>query len=195
MMARTELRGVRVRLRDFIPEDIDDVFRYASDPVVTWQAGWEPHRTPFESMTYIRRCLSDDWGPITFAIEHVPESRVIGVVDIRMISRLWGVGEIGYTLTRAYWGQGFNVEAGKLLLQYGFKDMCLRRIQAVCDADNRRSYRTMEKLGMVRERILPRVHTATGRRIDRFVYSILRREWERQETGDCRALQAEKATE
>jgi len=179
-MARTELCGARVRLRDFIPEDTDDVFRYASDPVVTRYAGWEPHGTPFDSMAYIKRCLSDQWGPITFAIEHLPEGRVIGVVDIRVISRLWGVGEIGYTLARVYWGQGFNVEAGKLLLQYGFTGMGLRRIQAVCDTDNRRSYRTMEKLGMVRERILSRARSASGRRVDRFVYSILRREWERQ---------------
>jgi ribosomal-protein-alanine N-acetyltransferase len=191
MMARTELRGERVRLRDFIPEDIEDVYRYASDPVVTRYAGWEPHRTPFDSMTYIKRCLSDDWGPITFAIEHVPESRVIGVVDIRIISRLWGVGEIGYTLARAYWGRGFNVEAGRLLLQYGFKGIGLRRIQAVCDVDNRRSFRTMEKLGMVRERVLPCVRTATGRCVDRFVYSILRREWERQTNAEWRTQNAE----
>ncbi len=186
MMARTELRGDRVRLRDFIAEDIDDVFTYASDPLVTRYAGWEPHRTPFESMAYIRRCLSDDWGPITFAIEHVAESRVIGVVDIRIVSRLWGVGEIGYTLARAYWGRGFNVEAGQLLLAYGFNDMGLRRIQAVCDVDNRRSYRTMEKLGMVRERLVPRVRTANGRAVDRYVYSILRREWERCRPWDGR---------
>ena len=180
MMAHMELRGERVRLRDFIPEDIDDVFSYASDPLVTHHAGWEPHRTPFDSMAYIRRCLSDDWGPITFAVEHMPESRVIGVVDIRIISRLWGVGEIGYTLARPYWGRGFNVEAGKLLLRFGFREMVLRRIQAVCDIDNRRSYRTMEKLGMTRERVLSRVRTSSGRRIDRFVYSILRREWARR---------------
>jgi ribosomal-protein-alanine N-acetyltransferase len=90
------------------------------------------------------------------------------------------VGEIGYTLARTYWGQGFNVEAGRLVLQYGFNEMALRRIQAVCDIDNRRSFRTMEKLGMTRERMLPGVLTATGRRADRFVYSILRREWDRQ---------------
>jgi ribosomal-protein-alanine N-acetyltransferase len=183
MMAHTELRGGRVRLRDFIPEDTDDVFRYASDPVVTRYSGWDPHCTPFDSMAYIKRCLSDDWGPITFAVEHVTEGHVIGVVDIRIISRLWGVGEIGYTLARAYWGRGFNVEAGKLLLQYGFKDMSLRRIQAVCDVDNRRSYRTMEKLGMVRERVLTRARPAAGRCVDRIVYSILRREWERQEAS------------
>ncbi|MBI3784330.1 MAG: GNAT family N-acetyltransferase, partial [Deltaproteobacteria bacterium] len=107
------------------------------------------------------------------------QRRVIGVVDIRIVSRLWGVGEIGYTLSRAYWGQGFNVEAGRLLINYGFYELSLRRIQAVCDTSNRRSYRTMEKLGMIRERVLERVPSRRGYPVDRFVYSVLRREWER----------------
>ncbi len=180
MMAGTELHGERVRLRDFRPEDIEDVFVYASDPIVTHYAGWTPHRTPFDSMAYIKRCLSDDWGPITFAVEILATGRVIGVMDIRIVSRLWGIGEIGYTLARAYWGQGFNVEAGRLLLDFGFSALALRRIQAVCNVDNRRSYRTMEKLGMVRERVLPQVRQPNGRTADRVVYSIRRREWELQ---------------
>jgi [ribosomal protein S5]-alanine N-acetyltransferase len=184
MMASMELHSGRVRLRNFRAADIEDVFRYASDPVVTRNAGWEPHRTPHDSMTYIQRCLADDWGPITFAVEHVGEQRVIGVVDIRIVSRLWGLGEIGYTLARDYWGQGLNVEAGRLLLEYGFRHLGMRRIQAVCDTDNRRSYRTMEKLGMMRERIIPRVRVYNGRIVDRFVYSILRREWEPRQRGE-----------
>ena len=178
MRAGTELRGDRVRLRDFLPEDIDDVFVYASDPIVTQSAGWTPHRTPFDSMEYIQRCLSDTWGPITFAVENLATARVIGVVDIRIVSRLWGIGEIGYTLARAAWGQGFNVDAGGLVLDYGFRTIALRRIQAVCNADNRRSYRTMEKLGMVRERLVPNVRLPDGRTVDRVVYAILRREWD-----------------
>lgn len=179
-MAGTELRGERVRLRDFLPEDIDDVFAYASDPAVTRSAGWTPHRTPFDSMAYIQRCLSDDWGPITFAVENLATARVIGVMDIRIVSRLWGTGEIGYTLARTSWGQGFNVEGGRLLLDYGFRVIGLRRIQAVCNADNHRSYRTMEKLGMLRERLLPAVRLPDGRTADRVVYSIMRRDWETQ---------------
>ncbi len=180
MMAGMELRSRRVLLRDLRPEDIDDVFSYASDPLVTRYAGWEPHRTPYESMLYIQRCLADDWGPITFAVEYLGTEHVIGVVDIRIISRLWGLGEIGYTIARSYWGQGFNVEAGRLLMEYGFRHLGLRRIQAVCDVDNKRSFRTMEKLGMVRERVIngPRRHN--GVPIDRYLYSILRREWTRR---------------
>jgi ribosomal-protein-alanine N-acetyltransferase len=180
MMAGVEMRGQRVLLRDLRAEDIDDVFVYASDPLVTRHAGWEPHRSPYESMLYIQRCLADDWGPITFAVELMEEECVIGVVDIRIISRLWGLGEIGYTLARSYWGKGFNVDAGGLLIDYGFRHLALRRIQAVCDTDNKRSFRTMEKLGMVRERVISGPHRRNGLPMDRFLYSLLRREWERR---------------
>jgi ribosomal-protein-alanine N-acetyltransferase len=183
MRAGTQLRGERIVLRDFRPTDTNDVFRYASDPMVTRYAGWVPHRTPFDSMAYIQRCLDQAWGPITFAVECMSEGRVVGVVDIRVVSRLWGVGEIGYTLARSHWGKGFNVEAGTLLLHFGFDQLGLRRIQAVCDVFNRRSYRTMEKLGMTREQIVADVRNQRGERVDRVMYSILRREWRRSTSG------------
>lgn len=180
MRSDIELNGEHIRLRNFRPEDTDDVFAYASDPVVTRHAGWIPHRTPYDSMAYIQRCLDNDWGPITFAVESLTDERVIGVVDIRVVSRFWAVGEIGYTLGRAYWGKGFNVEAGLLLLTYGFDRLGLRRIQAVCDVFNRRSYRTMEKLGMVREQIVANLRNQRGESVDRVMYSILRRDWRRR---------------
>lgn len=180
MRSDTQLQGERIRLRDFRPEDTDDVFAYASDPMVTRYAGWIPHRTPYDSMAYIQRCLDRDWGPITFAVELMADGHVIGVVDIRIVSRFWGVGEIGYTLARSCWGKGFNVEAGGLLLAYGFEKLGLRRIQAVCDVFNRRSYRTMEKLGMVREQIVANLRNQRGEPVDRVVYSILKRQWPRR---------------
>lgn len=180
MRSDTQIYGERICLRDFRPEDTDDVFEYASDPMVTRYAGWIPHRTPYDSMAYIQRCLDRGWGPITFAVESIAEGRVIGVVDIRVVSRFWGVGEIGYTLARTCWGKGFNVEAGALLLAYGFEKLGLRRIQAVCDVFNRRSYRTMEKLGMVREQIVTNRRNQRGEPVDRVMYAILRRQWLRR---------------
>jgi len=180
MRANTELCGARVRLRDFRVSDSDDVFAYASDPIVTGYAGWRPHRSPYDSSLYIQNCLADSWSPITFAVEHVIDRRVIGVVDIRAISRLWAVGEIGYTLARQYWGKGYNLEAGTLLMDYGFERLGMRRIRAVCDTDNRRSYRTMEKLGMIRDGVIAGACVRDGCPVDRVVYSMLRKEWQRR---------------
>jgi len=173
------LLGPRLRLRPFEHTDVDAVFAYASDPEITRYVEWQPHRTFGDSARYIERCLEDHADLQTFAVEHLERQRVIGAVDLRMVSRLWRIGEIGYTIARPYWGQGYNVEAGLLVINYGFLELGLRRIQAICDVGNRRSYRTMEKLGMIREMIIYRARFENGWPIDRYRYSIRRREWER----------------
>lgn len=164
-------------MRPFRLEDVDDVFGYASDPVVTRLAGWQPHRSPFDTLAYIQRCCGDEWGPITFAVAHRAEGRVIGVVDIRILSRLRRIGEIGYTLARPYWGRGLNVEAGGLLLGYGFERLRLRRIRAMCALNNKRSVRTMEKLGMQHHRTLAEPSDGGGPPAFRLVYEIWKSDW------------------
>jgi len=173
------LQGERIRLRPFDLADVEDVFAYASDPQTTRYVGWDPHRTRHDSTLYIQRCRAEHDGLSTFAVEHLERRRVIGAVDLRLVSRIWRIGEIGYTIARPYWGQGYNVEAGRLLIDFGFITLGLRRIQAICDVANRRSYRTMEKLGMIRDMIVYHARFENGRPIDRYRYSIRRREWER----------------
>jgi len=177
--------GERVALRPFRPADAADVFRYASDPRVARAAGWEPHRTPLDSLAYIERTMARAWGPLTLAVELLERARVVGVVDLRVEGRWQRSGVIGYSLAPAFWGCGLMVEAGALLLRYGFAERRLHRIRAVCDPANRRSFRTMEKLGMVREIERPSVLDRYGRRIERLAYAIERAEWLRR-GGDAR---------
>lgn len=174
------LQGQRIVLRPFRPEDVDDVFAYASDPETTRFVEWEPHRNRQETATYIERCRLPSRDCFTFAVEHRRLIRVIGAVDIRVLNRVWRTGEIGYTIARPFWGQGYNIEAGELLLRFGFEELRLRRIQALCDVANRRSYRTMEKLGMVRDRVILQARFDRGIPIDRYCYVITRRAWERR---------------
>lgn len=174
---RPRLRSARLELRPFRPEDVDDVFAYASDPVVTRAAGWEPHRTPMDTIAYIQQCMMPGWGPITCAIELRGEARVVGVVDLRVVSRFWGVGEIGYSLARPYWGRGLGSEAAEAMLDYGFEQLQLRRIRAVCRPQNRRSLATMRRLGMQPD---PPLDPATTGGEVRLSYSIRRADWRRQ---------------
>jgi ribosomal-protein-alanine N-acetyltransferase len=171
------LHGERVTLRRFQPSDAADVFAYASDPEVTRFIEWPPHRTIEDSVTYVTRRLKPLGGLISLAIEYRAVGRVIGAVDLRVTSRLRQIAEIGYTIARPFWGQGINVEATQLLIDFAFRELNLRRIQAVCDIDNRRSYRTMEKLGMTRDCVIPNARYRDGTLIDRYRYSILRRDW------------------
>ena len=175
------LLGRRVRLRLFEANDVEAVFAYAGSHLVTRYLEWEPHRTRADSARFIaasRRRLAD--GFAIFAVERTDSGEVLGACELRVVDHIHRIGEIGYALAPPFWGQGYNVDAGSLLLDYGFAGLQLLRIQGMCDIDNRRSFRTMEKLGMVRERILPRYRWRDGRYSDRFLYGILWREWARQ---------------
>ena len=174
------LIGTRVQLRCFRPDDVKDVFAFASDPHVSRFVEWEPHRSPQESAAYIRRCLEPNRRCLTLAVELREAHRVVGTVDVRVVSWLRRRGEIGYTIARPYWGTGINIEAGRLLLDYSFRELHLWRILAACDVANRRSYRTMEKLGMARNRRIARARLEGGTPIDRYEYSISWWQWRRQ---------------
>lgn len=183
-MMETPLDGTRVRLRPFEASDVVGVFAYAGSPLVTRYLEWEPHADLADSARFIEACRRRE-SPhcLALAIERRSSGTVLGACEIRVVDAIHRVGEIGYALAPVHWGQGYNVEAGTLLLDYGFAEMHLLRIQGKCDVDNRRSFRTMEKLGMVRERLLPRYRVRDGRHVDRFIYGILWREWARYMAG------------
>ncbi len=62
--------------------------------------------------------------------------------------------EIGYSLSRAYWGQGLATEALHLVIQFSFRELHLHRLEAQYDIRNPASHRVMEKCGMRQEGIL-----------------------------------------
>lgn len=89
--------------------------------------------------------------------------------------------ELGWTIHRNYWKQGFGTEMAKALLNFGFGTLGLRRIIAGCNAKNTASYLIMERIGMRREAQFIRVQrensAPNGEWCDRFQYAILYDEW------------------
>ena len=59
--------------------------------------------------------------------------------------------EIGWRLGRHGWGQGFASEAALAALRHGFSDPRVPRIAAITAADNEKSWRVMERIGMSRD--------------------------------------------
>ncbi len=62
-----------------------------------------------------------------------------------------GLLELGYRYTRAAWGQGVATEAGRAVLDHGFRVISLDPIAAVAHPDNLASRRVLEKLGFRNE--------------------------------------------
>jgi RimJ/RimL family protein N-acetyltransferase len=56
--------------------------------------------------------------------------------------------EIGWRLAQAYWGKGLATEAAMLAVEYLFGTLGVPRVIAITRAENERSIRVMQKLGM-----------------------------------------------
>ena len=80
---------------------------------------------------------------------------------------------MGYALDSDYLGRGYMTEALKRVLTMGFDDLELHRIWATADVENARSWRLMERVGMVREGLLREDKLVRGRWRDSYMYSIL----------------------
>ena len=105
---------------------------------------------------------------------------LIGAIGIRNWAIEHARAEVGYVLARQHWGQGYATEALKAVLGFGFSRMELNRIEAKCVPENKGSIRVLEKSGMRREGLLREVEFSKGKFEDLNLYSILRRDFSRQ---------------
>lgn len=56
--------------------------------------------------------------------------------------------EVGWRLTKTYWGKGYASEAANAALQFGFQQLGLDEIVAFTALQNKRSQAVMKRLGM-----------------------------------------------
>ncbi len=98
------------------------------------------------------RCLKSKLV-FTWCIEWKDSGEVIGRCDLGGFIRK-SMAEISYYLSRAMWNQGIMTEALKLVLDFGFQDLNLHRIQACVLPQNIASLHLLEKLGFQQEGLL-----------------------------------------
>ena len=59
--------------------------------------------------------------------------------------------EVGWRLAADQWGRGYATEGARAALGYGFDTLGFEEIVSFTSAINRRSWRVMERLGMMRD--------------------------------------------
>jgi ribosomal-protein-alanine N-acetyltransferase len=139
----------RLTLRPWKESDLHDFYEYARVDGVGQMAGWNPHRSLEESEMILKLFME---SRKTFAIEH--NGKVVGSLGIEEyrenhypeLDALQG-REIGYVLSKAYWGQGLMPEAVKAVIQWLFFDQQLDFIIIGHFDHNNRSRRVIEKCG------------------------------------------------
>lgn len=90
--------------------------------------------------------------------------------------------EVGWRLARQYWGHGYATEAARAALDYGFTGVGLAEIVSFTVPQNERSWRVMERIGLIRDpagdfdhpRVDPIAHPELVRHV---LYRLTREAW------------------
>ena len=130
-------------LRPLENEDLDDLYRVASDPLI-----WEQHpskdrchRDVFELFFYEGMASGG-----AFAVIDKKTGQLIGSTRFHRIKEVENAIEIGWTfLAREYWGGRYNLAMKKLMMDYAFQ--FVDNVLFYIDQNNLRSQMAVKKLG------------------------------------------------
>lgn len=144
----------RLVLRKPTREDAPLLFAaYAQDHEVAHYVPWRPHTSVSESEALIGRFLNlwDQGSGFHWVLSPSGGTEFMGAIGLR------GEGhrlELGYVLARQYWGCGFMSEAVTAVVDWAFSEPSVLCVGALCDIDNHRSARLLERAGFEREGVL-----------------------------------------
>jgi ribosomal-protein-alanine N-acetyltransferase len=87
-------------------------------------------------------------------------------------------GEISYELASPYWRQGIMAEALDGIVDFGFAEMGLNRIEAPVMVENVASAQLLRKLGFLEEGVLRQYDFFKGRFHDMRLFALLKEEYD-----------------
>ncbi|WP_158253620.1 GNAT family N-acetyltransferase [Chromobacterium alticapitis] len=147
-MLSLPLISERLLLRDFHEEDLPVYQALRASPA--FGRHYQPDEvSPFFSALLLRRFIEQQAEPRRawqLAIALRANGELIGSVGLRS-GAAPGAASFGLELAEAAWGQGLALEAGRLLLDAGFNQLGLHRIEADTAEGNLAARRLAARLG------------------------------------------------
>lgn len=176
------LRTERLLLRPFREADAHALFAIFSDPRVTryWsKPPWRSMDSAHERIAMdIERMRSGTY--LRFALESAGGGRVLGECCLFNLVEQCRRAELGYALAFDAWSVGYMDEALTALLDFGFAQMALNRVEADIDPRNRASAKSLERLGFKKEGHLRERWIVEGEVSDTDLYGLLVADWQQR---------------
>ena len=155
-LINTQLLSDRLHIRPLEMGDANTLLRYVQENR-DWLAPWEPtHPAMYFSLEGQQTILSQsqeerrlDNGILMGIFERKKEpERLRGRISVTGIIRgIWQNGFVGYSIAEDCASKGYMTEALGRVVQYGFGDLGLHRLQASIIPQNGASKRVLEKCG------------------------------------------------
>jgi ribosomal-protein-alanine N-acetyltransferase len=147
------LQTERLTLRELNLNDTKAIFRLRTKKEVVEFIDRKTLNNLSETRAFIERIskLTSNNKGVFWVIESKSNSQVIGTIGLRNFEDEEDYAEIGYELEPSYQQKGFMSEAFNVVVEYGFKQMQLKTIEAFTHKNNRASIALLEKQKFVFE--------------------------------------------
>jgi [ribosomal protein S5]-alanine N-acetyltransferase len=172
-----------VRLRPWREGDVPSLVEACQDPEIPrWTVVPSPY-TEVDARAFIagqtERMSRGEAAP--FAVVDAERGDLLGSIEVTLLNRRSGRGEIGYWVAAHARRQGVAVRAVRLASGWALRELKLERLELLVEPDNPPSQRVAEAAGYVREGVLRSLRPMKGRRPDFIVYSLIPRDDAAQE--------------
>ena len=158
-------------LRPLRPTDSAAWFGYLSDPRTTEHTSW-PEVSAEMIAALVARLIGEYETRVSsrWALARKTDDELVGTCGFTRINPERGIAELAYDLAPAYWGRGMMGAVVESVVQWGFQDAGLRRIEAFVMVSNDRSIALLERCGFTREQFLAAHRLARGEARDFWRY-------------------------
>ncbi len=169
-----------LQFRFFEPGDAEELFEMIAGnrqhlrQWLYWVDGIKDIGSVKAYLQLVQHYLDEQKG-VAYAILH--EGRIIGQIDIHHFNREISSAQIGYWITKGYEGKGLMKQACRWMLEKGFTEYNLNRIEINFVKENLRSAYLGQSLGFTYEGTLRQAYKLHGQLWDLTVMSLLKQEW------------------
>jgi RimJ/RimL family protein N-acetyltransferase len=178
---RPMIRGEKVWLRPTEPSDVIHDSLYAGDAEVGHFLGAKTPMSKAAAERFSAEIFSQnerDPSSYGYAICLLGTETSIGTVFLRNVDKVNGSGIVGIFIgDRRYLGKGYGTDALNALVDLGFGELRLERIELEVFDYNARAMRSYEKSGFQTDAVLRRARFHRGAHHDVHLMSILRDDW------------------
>lgn len=169
------LRTERLLLRQFVDDDLENVFKGLSHPDIIKYYGvsFQTLEATKEQMTFFADLEKNETG-IWWAVCSADNKIFYGAGGLTSLSKEHKKAEIGFWLISDFWGNGIMKEAMPLLCDYGFDNLGLHRIEGFVESENMNCKNAMAKLDFQHEGTMKECEIKNGKFISLDIYAKLK---------------------
>lgn len=171
------LKTERLHIRELTSADVEDIHNLHSLPETdefnTLGIPENIEATEKIVVEWLALQQQEPRSSYIFCIDKYDDNSFVGLIGLNIGKANYKTAEVWFKLHKDHWRQGYTTEALKRLLDFGFNNLQLHRIEAGCAVDNIASSKTLEKAGFTREGMKRKILPIRGEWKDNFFYAIL----------------------